>query len=246
MAENPYKRKEFKPGGALNESTGLFGAGSGNREGAKSKFKQAIEDRKNKRSNKKAQKARDSKLKDEVKATRKSLKNTFREGGATRGQARNLAKQEAYKSTMRAKATARKVRLKQSNLTKEANAAARKNNKAQQRKNSETAGGQLPYKRYVNMADGKPKIDVTLPKQGMEKGMKGYGVPTSKRPSSQTKSAFSNSRTLISKDKKYQDAARANAKAIMAAKKNKEKTYKYINPRTGRVTTGQTVRTKKG
>ena len=229
MAENPYKRKKFKPGGALNESTGLFGAGSGNREGAKSKFKQAIEDRKNKRSNKKVQKARDSKLKDEVKATRKSLKKTFREGGATRGQARNLAKQEAYKSTMRAKATARKARLKQSNLTKEANAAARKNNNAQQRKNSETAGRQLPYKRYTKMADGKPKIDSTLPK-----------------PSSQTKSAFSNSRTLTSKDKKYQDATRANAKAKMAAQKNKEKTYKYINPRTGRVTTGQTVRTKKG
>ncbi len=246
MAENPYKRKKFKPGGALNESTGLFGAGSGNREGAKSKFKQAIEDRKNKRSNKKAQKARDSKLKDEVKATRKSLKKTFREGGATRRQARGLAKQEAYKSTMRAKAAARKARLKQSNLTKEANAAARKNNKAQQRKNAETVGGQLPYKRYTKMADGKLKIDSTLPKQRMEKGMKGYGTPTSKRPSSQTKSAFSNSRTLTSKDKKYQDAVRANAKAKMAAQKNKEKTYKYINPRTGQVTTGQTVRTNKG
>ena len=246
MAENPYKRKKFKPGGALNESTGLVGAGSGNREGAKSKFKQAIEDRKNRRSNKKVQKARDSKLKGEVKATRKSLKKTFREGGATRGQARNLAKQEAYKSTMRAKATARKARLKQSNLTKEANAAARKNNNAQQRKNSETAGRQLPYKKYVNMPGGKYYSKKEFPKQRMEKGMKGYGTPTSKRPSSQTKSAFSNSRTLTSKDKKYQDAARANAKAKMAARKNKEKTYKYINPRTGKVTTGQTVRTKKG
>jgi hypothetical protein len=246
MAENPYKRKKFKPGGALNESTGLFGAGSGNREGAKSKFKQAIEDRKNRRSNKKVQKARDSKLQDEVKSTRKSLKKTFREGGATRRQARGLAKQEAYKSTMRAKATARKARLKQSNLTKEANAAARKNNNAQQRKNSETAGRQLPYKKYVNMPGGKYYSKKEFPQQRMETGMKGYGTPTSKRPSSQTKSAFSNSRTLTSKDKKYQDATRANAKAKMAAQKNKEKTYKYINPRTGRVTTGQTVRTKKG
>lgn len=244
MAENPYKRKKFKPGGALNESTGLFGAGSGNREGAKSKFRQAIEDRKNKRSNKKAQKARDSKLKDEVKATRKSLKKTFREGGATRRQARNLAKQEAYKSTMRAKATARKARLKQSNLTKEANAAARKNKNAQDRKNSETAGRQLPYKKYKNMAGGKYYSKKEFPQQRMES--KGYGTPTSKRPSSQTKSAFSNSKTLTSKDKKYQDAARANAKAKMAARKNKEKTYKYINPRTGKVTTGETVRTKKG
>lgn len=219
MAENPYKRKKFESGGELNKSTGLYGDGGGKREGAKSKFRQAIEDRKDRRQGKKDSKARAKNLKGDIKSTKKFLRKSLRKSGVKRKERKQiLTDKNVYKVTMTNKAVARGKRKDELKT------------KMNKKKPS-----------WAKPVQDNPTVPNTTSIQTANTSNVNASLGDNfKTPSSDTKGTkmVDGYRTKITdrdKQVEYKDRQKMNFKAIALAKKAGAKSYKRINPNTGKI-----------
>mgnify|MGYP003654210780 CR=1 FL=1 len=219
MAENPYKRKKFEAGGELNKSTGLYGDGGGKREGAKSNFRQAIEDRKARRQGKKDSKARAKNLKGDIKSTKKVLRKSLRKSGVKRKERKQiLTDKNMYKVTMTNKAVARGKRK------------AELDAKMNKKKPS-----------WANPVQDKPLVPNTTAlktantsKANASLGTK-FKTPTSNTTGTKLVDGYRTKVTDRDRQEEYKDRIKNNFNSKKAAVKAGAKSWARVDPNTGKV-----------
>lgn len=216
MAENPYKRKKFEAGGELNKSIGLYGDGGGKREGAKSNFRQAIEDRKARRQGKKDSKARAKNLKGEIKSTKKVLRKSLRKGGVKRKERKQiLTDKNMYKVTMTNKAVARGKR--------KAELEAKMNKKKPS---------------WANPVQDKPPVPnaTSLKTSNTSNANASLGkAPGSTTSGTKMSNGYRTPVTDRDRQNEYKDRMKTNFASKRAAVKAGAKFFERINPNTGKI-----------